>query len=360
MNPSLEGDELDGQTIINLILIVVLILLTAFFVGAEFAILKVRMSRIDQLISEGNKKAALAKKVANELDYYLSACQLGITVTALALGALGEPTVERMLHPLFEYFAVPEALATALSYAIALAVVTFLHVVIGELAPKTLAIQYAEKMTLLLAPPLYWFGKVMNPFIWLLNGSARVFLRLFGVEPAGHEEAHSEEELKLIVAESYQSGEINQTELTYLKNIFAFDDRIVKNIMVPRAEIITVDKGLPHSELFDALDYHEYTRYPVTEGGNIDKLIGFINTKELLTSMAAGRTQKPETFIHEMPRFPETTSIQKVLSKMQQSRVHIAIVTDKNGGTSGLVTMEDILEEIVGEISDEYLDVRTT
>lgn len=360
MNPSLEGDELDGQTIINLILIVVLILLTAFFVGAEFAILKVRMSRIDQLISEGNKKAALAKKVANELDYYLSACQLGITVTALALGALGEPTVERMLHPLFEYFAVPEALATALSYAIALAVVTFLHVVIGELAPKTLAIQYAEKMALLLAPPLYWFGKVMNPFIWLLNGSARLFLRLFGVEPAGHEEAHSEEELKLIVAESYKSGEINQTELTYLKNIFAFDDRIVKNIMVPRVEIITVDKDLPHSELFEALDYHEYTRYPVTEGGNIDKLIGFINTKELLTSMAAGRTQKPETFIHEMPRFPETTSIQKVLSKMQQSRVHIAIVTDKNDGTAGLVTMEDILEEIVGEISDEYLEVRTT
>lgn len=360
MNPSLEGENLDGQTIINLLLIALLILLTAFFVGAEFAILKVRMSRIDQLISEGNKKASLAKKVTNELDYYLSACQLGITVTALGLGALGEPTVERMLHPLFEYFAVPEALATALSYAIALAIVTFLHVVIGELAPKTLAIQYAEKMTLLLAPPLYWFGKVMNPFIWLLNGAARVFLRLFGVEPVGHEEAHSEEELKLIVAESFQSGEINQTELTYLKNIFAFDDRIVKNIMIQRSEIVTVDKDLSKSEFFEALDDHEYTRYPVTEDGNKDKLIGFINTKELLTSMAAGRTEKPESFIHEMPRFPETTSIQKVLSKMQQNRVHMAIVTDKEGNTAGLVTMEDILEEIVGEISDEYLDIQTT
>ena len=244
MNPSFEGHELDGQTLINLILIVILILLTAFFVGAEFAILKVRMSRIDQLISEGNKKATLAKKVTNELDYYLSACQLGITVTALGLGALGEPTVERMLHPLFEYFDIPTAMATALSYAIALAIVTFLHVVIGELAPKTLAIQYAEKMTLLLAPLLYWFGKVMSPFIWLLNGAARVFLRIFGVEPAGHDEAHSEEELKLIVAESFQSGEINQTELTYLKNIFAFDDRIVKNIMIPKSEIVTVDQDL--------------------------------------------------------------------------------------------------------------------
>ncbi|WP_093273743.1 hemolysin family protein [Psychrobacillus sp. OK032] len=350
---------MDGQTIINLILIALLILLTAFFVGAEFAILKVRMSRIDQLISEGNKKAALAKKVTNELDYYLSACQLGITVTALGLGALGEPTVEGMLHPFFEYFSIPAAVATALSYAIALAIVTFLHVVVGELAPKTLAIQYAEKMTLLLAPSLYRFGKIMNPFIWLLNGSARIFLRIFGVEPAGHEEAHSEEELKLIVSESFQSGEINQTELTYLKNIFAFDDRIVKNIMIPRSEIVTVDKDLQQSELFEALDDHEYTRYPVTDGGNKDKLIGFINTKELLTSMAAGRTEKPESFIHEMPRFPETTSIQKVLSKMQQSRVHMAIVTYKDGRTAGLVTMEDVLEEIVGEISDEYIDVQT-
>lgn len=334
-----------------------MILATAFFVGAEFAILKVRMSRIDQLISEGNKKAILAKKVANELDYYLSACQLGITVTALILGALGEPTVERLLHPAFDYFAVPEALATVLSYAIALGIVTFLHVVIGELAPKTLAIQYAERMTLLLAPPLYWFGKIMSPFIWALNGSARLFLKMFKVEPAGHEEAHSEEELKLIMAESYQSGEINQTELTYLKNIFAFDDRIVKNIMIPRDKIVTVDKGLSHGAFFEALDEHEYTRYPVTEGGNKDALIGFINTKEVLTSMAAGRTQEPETFIHVMPRFTETTPIQTVLTKMQQSRTHMAVVTSKDGrSTVGLVTMEDILEEIVGEISDDSFE----
>jgi len=348
---------LDGQITINLLFVALMILATAFFVGAEFAILKVRMSRIDQLISEGNKKAILAKKVANNLDYYLSACQLGITVTAMILGALGEPTVERMLHPVFEYFAVPEALATALSYAIALGIVTFLHVVIGELAPKTLAIQYAEKMTLLLAPPLYWFGKIMNPFIWMMNGSARLLLKLFKVEPAGHEEAHSEEELKLIMAESFQSGEINQTELTYLKNIFAFDDRIVKNIMIPRNKIVTVDKDLSHSVFFEALDEHEYTRYPVTEGGSKDRILGFINTKELLTSMAAGRTQEPEWFLHKMPSFPENTPIQKVLTKMQQSRTHMAVVTNQDGATAGIVTMEDILEEIVGEISDESFEV---
>ncbi|MDN7245163.1 hemolysin family protein [Planococcus shenhongbingii] len=348
---------MDGQITINLLLIVLMILATAFFVGAEFAILKVRMSRIDQLISEGNKKAVRAKEVANKLDYYLSACQIGITITALILGALGEPTVERLLHPAFEYFAVPEALATALSYAIALGIVTFLHVVIGELAPKTLAIQFAERMTLLLAPPLYWFGKIMNPFIWLMNGSARLLLKLFKVEPSGHEEAHSEEELKLIMAESYKSGEINQTELTYLKNIFAFDDRIVKNIMIPRDQMVTVDQGLSRTEFFEALDEHEYTRYPVTEGGNKDRILGFINTKELLTSMAAGRTEEPESFIHKMTSFPETTPIQKVLTKMQQSRIHMAVVTGKDSRTVGLVTMEDILEEIVGEISDESISI---
>lgn len=335
-----------------------MIIATAFFVGAEFAILKVRMSRIDQLISEGNKKAIRAKKVADNLDFYLSACQLGITVTALILGALGEPTVEKLLHPVFEYFAVPEAWATALSYAIALGIVTFLHVVIGELAPKTLAIQYAEKMTLLLAPPLYWFGKIMNPFIWVMNGSARLLLKLFKVEPAGHEEAHSEEELKLIMAESFQSGEINQTELTYLKNIFAFDDRIVKSIMIPRDKIVSVDNGLSQADFFEVLDTNDYTRYPVTENGSLDRILGFINTKEILTSLAAGRSQDPASFLHKMPSFPENTPIQKVLTKMQQSRIHMAEVTSPDGSTTvGLVTMEDILEEIVGEISDESFEV---
>ncbi|MFC3212432.1 hemolysin family protein [Planomicrobium okeanokoites] len=348
---------MDGQIIINLLLVALMILATAFFVGAEFATLKVRMSRIDQLISEGNKKAVRAKEVANELDYYLSACQLGITITALILGALGEPTVEKLLHPVFDYFALSEATATVLSYAIALGIVTFLHVVIGELAPKTLAIQYAERMTLMLAPPLYWFGKIMNPFIWLMNGSARLLLRLFKVEPAGHEEAHSEEELKLIMAESYQSGEINQTELTYLKNIFAFDDRVVKHIMIPRDQMVSVDNGFSRSEFFAALDEHEFTRYPVTDGGNKDRLLGYINTKELLTSMAAGRKQEPSSFIHAMPSFTENTPIQKVLTKMQQNRTHMAMVTAADDKTTvGLVTMEDILEEIVGEISDESID----
>lgn len=345
---------MDGMIILNLFLVALMIALTAVFVGGEFAILKVRMSRIDQLISEGNKKAVLAKKVANDLDYYLSACQLGITITALVLGALGEPTVEKLLHPVFESLEVPDALATVLSYAIALSIVTFLHVVLGELAPKTLAIQFSERMTLLLAPPLYWFGKITAPIIWTLNGAARLFLRLFGVEPAGHDEVHSEEELKLIMQQSYKSGEINQTELAYLQNIFAFDNRIIKDIMIPRTQIVTLEKDITFEDMIAVLDEHDYTRYPVTDGHDKDQVIGFVNTKEMLTHIAAGNDREMERFIHDMPRFHEATPISSVLVKMQQNRTHMAIVTDEYGGTAGLVSMEDILEEIVGEIRDEY------
>ncbi len=328
-------------------------MLTAFFVGAEFAILKVRMSRLDQLIAEGNKKAIIAKKVAHDLDYYLSACQLGITITAFVLGALGEPTVEKILHPLFERFDVPNALSTVLSYAIALSVVSFLHVVVGELAPKTLAIQYAEKMTLMFAPGLYWFGQVTKPIIHALNGSSRAILGWFGIKPTGHEIAHSEEELKLIVTQSYESGEINQTELAYLKNIFAFDNRILKEIMIPREQIVNVEIEMSLEEMLTVLDTHEYTRYPVTKDGT--KLVGYVNTKEMLPNVVAGRETKMEEFIHEMPIFFQTSPIKNVLLKMQQERVHMALVKNERGVIVGLVTMEDILEEIVGEIRDEFV-----
>ena len=344
---------MDGLIALNLFLVVVFIALTAFFVGAEFAILKVRMSRIDQLISEGNKKAILAKKVAEELDYYLSACQLGITITALVLGALGEPTVEKLLHPLFERFDVPEAMSTVLSYAIALALVTFLHVVFGELAPKTLAIQFAERMTLLLAPSLYRFGRIMYPFITFLNGSSRVFLSWFGVKPAGHETVYSEEELKLIVTQSYNSGEINQTELSYLENIFSFDARQLKEIMIPASKMVTLEKGMHIEDIIEVLDEYNYTRYPVVEKGQANKVLGFINTKEMLTSIAAGKENDLEHFIHKMPSYSETSLIKDVLLNMQKNRVHMIVVKNEQGKIAGLVTMEDILEKIVGEIKEE-------
>lgn len=347
---------MDSILAINLALVAFLIVLTAFFVGSEFAVVKVRMSRIDQLISEGNKKAVIVKKLVNDLDYYLSACQLGITVTALGLGWLGEPAVEKILHPFLHQLGIPDAVSTVVSVAIAFALVTFLHVVIGELAPKTLAIQHAEEMTLMFARPLYWFGKIMAPFIWTLNGSSRMMLRMFGVEPAAHEQAHTEEELKIIMSQSYQSGEINQTELSYMQNIFEFDERVAKDIMVPRMQVVTLAQAMTGEEVISFVDEHQYTRYPVTEDGDKDHIIGFVNVKEMLTSYAAGRERKLADFVHEIPMIHEVTPLQDVLLKMKKDRVHIAVVIDEYGGTAGIITMEDILEEIVGEIRDEFDD----
>ena len=347
---------MDPILLLNLALLILLIALTAFFVGAEFAVVKVRMSRIDQLIEEGNKKAVLVKKVVGDLDYYLSACQLGITVTALGLGWLGEPTVERLLHPLFDTLGVPASASTIISFVLAFSLVTFLHVVVGEMAPKSLALQFAERMTLLLTPPLYWFGKIMAPFIFTLNGSARLFLRIFGVKPATEEQAHSEDELKIIMAQSFQSGEINQTELSFMQNIFAFDERSAKDVMVPRTQIIAFPQDLSSGDLLAELREHRYTRYPIANNGDKDDLIGFINAKEVLTHYAMAGNVQMRDLIHDLPYFHETTPLQTALMKMQKDRTHIALVIDEYGGTSGIITMEDILEEIVGEIRDEFDD----
>jgi len=345
---------LDPSLVINLLLVVLLLLLTAFFVGSEFAVIKVRMSRIEQLIAEGNKKAVAAKTVVEKLDYYLSACQLGITVTALGLGALGEPTIEKIVHPVFHQFGISESWATPISYVLALSLMTFLHVVMGEMAPKSLAIQFAERLALAFAPPLVWFGKVTFPFIWLLNGSAQLILRILGVKPVGHEQAHSEEELKIIMTQSFQSGEINQTELSFMQNIFAFDERIARDIMVPRRQVVMLDVNMSREEVLAIIEENGYTRYPVTENGDKDAILGYLNAKEYMTNAVMGRSVSLRDHIHELEVVFETAPLQNVLFQMQKKSVHMAAVIDEFGGTAGIITMEDILEEIVGEIRDEF------
>ncbi|GBF73701.1 hypothetical protein PA598K_02012 [Paenibacillus sp. 598K] len=345
---------MDSSTFINLSIAALLIVMTAFFVGSEFAVVKVRLSRIDQLVAEGNKKAIAAKRIVTNLDYYLSACQLGITVTALGLGALGKPTVEKLLHPIFDEWGLAAAVSTAISYALAMSIMTFLHVVVGELAPKTLAIQFAERMTLVLSRPLVLFGTLLAPLIWLLNGSAQVLLRLFGVKPASHEQAHSEEELKIIMNQSFEGGEINQTELAYLKNIFAFDERIARDVMVPRTQLTALDLTTPAEEILQMIDEHRYTRFPVTEEHNKDSIVGFLNAKEFVTLFARGRLGELQEHIHEIFVIHESTPLHDALVKMQKNRVHMALVIDEYGGTAGIITMEDILEQIVGEIRDEF------
>ncbi|MGE7604134.1 hemolysin family protein [Peribacillus sp. NPDC097675] len=343
--------------IINLVLIAILIALTAFFVASEFAIVKVRSTRIDQLIEEGKPNALSAKMVTSNLDEYLSTCQLGITVTALGLGWLGEPTVESILGPLLIQLNIPESASHILSIAIAFSLITFIHVVVGELAPKTMAIQKAEQVTLFIAKPLIGFNKIMYPFIWILNGSARVLTRMFGLKAVSeHDLAHTEEELRIIVSESYKSGEINHSEFKYVNKIFEFDDRIAKEIMVPRTEIATISKDDTIQQFFSIISEENFTRYPVIDGDK-DHIIGLVNIKELFTEMIDKKNQATSTinrYVRPIIRVIDSIPIHDLLLKMQKERVHMAILMDEYGGTSGLVTVEDILEEIVGDIRDEF------
>lgn len=342
------------ETVSNLLMVAVLIIATAVFVGAEFSVIRVRPTRINQLAMEGNKSAIAVQRILDNLNGYLSACQLGITVTALGIGWLGEPTIHHLLHPLFLHYNIPEQASNVISIVIAFAIMTFLHVVLGELAPKTVAIQKAEMLSLLLARPLIVFYKIMYPFIWALNGSAGLFIRLFGMQPAGeHEHAHSEEELRLILAQSLESGEINTSEFTYMNNIFKFDERVAREIMVPRTEMTCLFVEDSLQDHFQTIRQEGRTRYPVVQEDK-DHVIGIIHTKELFMrylenpNVDITKMMRPAMFVNE------ATPLETLLKDMQKKRSSLAILIDEYGGTSGLVTMEDILEEIVGEIRDEF------
>ncbi|WP_179134629.1 hemolysin family protein [Oceanobacillus timonensis] len=340
---------------INLLAVAVLIALTAFFVMSEFAIVKIRSTQLEPHIAAGKKSAAMAKNVVTHLDEYLSACQLGITITALGIGRLAEPTFERMLHPLLETVHIGPGFVTTLSIIISILIATFLHVVIGELAPKTLAIQKAEKVTLMTARPLTWFYRLMFPFIWFLNGSARLLTKAIGLKPmSGHEETHTEEELRLILADSYKSGEINQSEMMYVNNIFDFDERVAREIMTPRTEMIYFSLEDSFEENMEIIREGQFTRYPVADEDK-DNIVGLVNLKEVFTGKL--NNDEPATiedYIRPIIHISEATPIRQLLLRMQKDRIHMAIVNDEYGGTAGLVTVEDILEEIVGDIRDEF------
>lgn len=336
---------------------IVLIALTAFFVAAEFAIVKVRSSRIDYLIAEGNNRAISVKTVITNLDEYLSACQLGITVTALGIGWSGKPALKHMFDVLFANWNVPTQLADILAVVLVFLFITFFHVVVGELAPKTFAIQKAEQVSFFVAKPLILFYRIAFPFIWILNGSARLITKFFGLKPPKkHDEVHSEEELRLLVSESYKNGEINQSEYKYVNKIFEFDDRIAKEIMVPRTEMNILNKEMPAEEALQKMSHEKYTRYPVVDGDK-DHVIGFVNFKDIFTDFVKHRVVSEKTveqYIRPIILVIESIPIHDLFLKMQKERTHIAILIDEYGGTSGLVTVEDILEEIVGDIQDEF------
>jgi len=340
--------------LLNIIIVFLLVFMNGFFVATEFSMVKVRKSRIETLVFEGNKNAKYTLKVISKLNSYLSACQLGITLASLGLGWIGEPAVASSLMPIFHLFNMPAALVHSISFVLGFIVITGFHIVLGELAPKSLAILGTEKIAMYTALPLITFYKVTYPVMWLFNHSTNLVLKLFGLNQVEeHEEAHTDEEIKLLVEESYKHGLIDQTELTFVDNIFDFSEKTAKEIMIPRTDMQCIFIENSFDEIIETTLKSQLTRYPVCKESK-DNIIGFIHIKDLYRQKIEGNNQGIKDIIREVKFVPESISISELFKDFQKEKMQMAIIIDEYGGTSGLVTAEDILEEIVGEIQDEF------
>jgi CBS domain containing-hemolysin-like protein len=340
-------------------LVLLLVFLNGVFVAAEFSLVKMRQSRLAQLESEGNRLAGYAIKVNSRLDAYLSATQLGITLTSLGLGWLGEPAVSELLvEPLMYQLGITDGtLITTISVVIGFCVITFLHIVLGELAPKSLAIQRTEGVALLLSAPLLFFYKTFFPVIWLLNASANGLLRMFGIQPASEAEAaHSEEEIRILMNQSAMSGVIDSNEIKLMDNIFDFSDLLAREVMKPRTDMDCLYTNLSFEENLKIINETRHTRYPVAVGDK-DQIIGFVHIADIFLPECG---DKPDfaSIARPILSVPESMEISQVLRLMQKNHVQMTLVMDEYGGTAGILTTEEILEEIVGDLYDEFEDER--
>ena len=346
-----------GPMLWNAGLVALLVFLNGFFVAAEFALVKVRQTRLVQLANEGSTRAQYALRVNRKLDAYLSATQLGITLTSLGLGWLGEPAVaELIVMPLLFRLGLSDpTLIHSISFVLAFSAITFLHIVFGELAPKSLAIRRAEGVSLWLAWPLHLFYRLFLPAIWLLNGAANLFLKLIGIEPAGETESvHTEEEIRILMNQSAKSGIIDKDELKLFDNVFEFSDRVAREVMLPRTDMEVLYLNRPFEESMKQVYATKHTRYPVALADK-DQIVGFVHITDLLTADPDEEHDLRE-WLRPILTVPESMEISKVLKLMQRRKSQLAIVIDEYGGTAGMLTTEMILEEIVGEIHDEFDD----
>ena len=348
---------MDLSTIfVNLIIVALLLFANAFFVATEFALVHVRKTRISQLTKEGNKLADVALKLINDLDRTLAAVQLGITIASIGLGWVAEATVVMLIEPLFKF--VPESLRVFATHSFAVSIafifVTIIHVVIGELMPKSIAIQHAEKVSLVVARPMALITKVFSPFIFILNGLGNFLLSLMKIPPAhtGHL-AHTVDELDMIIDESHKEGVLNDTEKEILQNMFRFSDILAKQVMVPRPDVVSIPIDISSEELKTLTIENQYTRYPVYEE-DLDKVIGILHIKDLYPLIINGKEIVLKDIVRPAILIPETLELDKLVHEFKQKKSQMALVFDEFGGVSGLVTLEDVLEEIVGEVQDEF------
>lgn len=342
-----------------IILALFFVALNGFFVLSEFAIVKVRRSKLEELAKKNKANAKLSLKITKSLDTYLSATQLGITLSSLALGWLGEPAIAKVLYKAFGgFFGDNTILLHSVSFVIAFTIITFLHIVFGELVPKSIAIAKAEQSTLFVARPLYLFRNVFFPVIKSFEMMSGFFLRRIGIDATSESEnAHSDEEIKIIIGESLKGGYLDSIESEILKNAVDFSDTTAKEIMTPRKDIVCLFEENSYEENIQIVRDTNHTRYPYCKDGK-DNVVGMIHIRDLLQATICDSSAKHKRdlskIVRELIIVPESSSISNVLMKMNKQQIHTALVVDEYGGTAGLLTMEDIIEEIMGDISDEH------
>ena len=344
----------------QLLLVFFLIAMNGFFVAAEFACVKIRPSRLETLIQEGSRQAKYAKKLTDHLDASLSVTQLGITLASLGLGWVGEPAVATLILPITHAIGLDDVIGHTIALALAFSIITGLHIVLGELTPKTMAIQNVEKIMLSVDLPMLVFHRVMYPFVWLLNHVANWVAHRMGFHTASEgDDAHTEEEIRLLMEESHRQGLIDDTEVDFVDNVFDFTDLNVREIMTPRTDMVCLYLEDTMDENLHIILEEQLTRYPICHEDK-DHIVGFLHVKDLMRVMAEGRKPNLRRLARKALIVPESMDVSVLLKTMQKQRSQMAIVVDEYGGTAGMVTIEDIVEEIVGDIQDEFDEERPT
>jgi CBS domain containing-hemolysin-like protein len=345
---------------LKLLAVMALVLLNGFFVATEFALVKVRATQLETLASKNHKRARMALHLTNHLDEYLSACQLGITLSSLGLGWIGEPVFADLLEPMYGALGIdgPDyaRVRHSLSFGVGFSIITFLHIVAGEMAPKSLAIRLPQETSLWVAFPMRVFYFVMYPFIWLLNESSLLLLRLVGIQPAGEEHGvHSEEELKLVFNATQKRAGATALGRAIVLNALDLRRRVVREVMRPRQEIAVLNTASSITECLELADRTRYSRFPLCEEGDVDRMLGAVHIKDLFAMRLKAKSgAELASVAKKLIYVPETARLERVLQLLLDRKLHMAVVVDEFGGTMGLLTLENILEELVGQIQDEF------
>lgn len=342
--------------LLKIVAVIALVLMNGLFVATEFALVKIRDTQLQPLISKGNRRARLLRHIIAHLDAYLSAAQLGITLASLALGWIGEPIFEALLQPFFQAFKIDSARAQhSISFAVGFTAITFLHIVAGEQAPKSFGIRNPLTTALWIAYPLQWFYLAAYPFIWLLNESSLALLRLLGIQPADESATHSEDELRLMLATGQMNAGATALGRDIVLNALDLRHRIAREVMRPRREIVALDTRASLTECLNIAESTRYSRFPLCENGDLNRALGVVHIKDLFAQRHRARGGADLAGVaRKIIYIPETARLEKVLQLFQERKLHFAFVVDEYGDTLGLVTLENVLEEIVGQIQDEF------